>query len=96
MTTIEIQVPAELAQRLRPYQHDLARLLEWGLRYLEDQASSPPDEQSEEYLALAEQLEALDEAAGCWSDEHHPDLTTDQDIDNWLADLRRNWSKELG
>jgi hypothetical protein len=45
----------------------------------------------EEYLAIQEQLEALDEAAGCWSDERHPDMATDADIDNWLADLRSNW-----
>ncbi len=32
---IEIQIPTELARRLRPYRGDLARILEWGLRYVE-------------------------------------------------------------
>jgi len=43
METIEIQVPSELGQRLRPYQHDLARLLELGLRYLEENKPTQPE-----------------------------------------------------
>lgn len=35
METIQIQVPSELARRLRPYQGELPRILEWGLRHLE-------------------------------------------------------------
>jgi len=35
METIQILVPSELAQRLQPYQDDLPRVLEWGLRYVE-------------------------------------------------------------
>ena len=46
-----------------------------------------------ERLALEEQLAALDEAAGAWSDENHPDMRTDEDIDRWLEDLRRSWGK---
>ena len=33
--TIQIQVPSELARRLRPYQRELPRILEWGLRRVE-------------------------------------------------------------
>jgi hypothetical protein len=36
METIEIELPTELVQRLRPYQDNLAHLLELGLRYLEE------------------------------------------------------------
>ncbi len=32
---IQIPVSAELAQRLRPYQSELPRILEWGLRHVE-------------------------------------------------------------
>lgn len=35
METIQVQVSSELAQRLRPYQGELHRILEWGLRHLE-------------------------------------------------------------
>lgn len=35
METLQIQVPTDLFQRLRPYQDDLVRLLELGLHYLE-------------------------------------------------------------
>jgi hypothetical protein len=49
----------------------------------------------EEKLALQEQLAALEEAAGCWSDEDHPELRTDEDIDRWLTELRRPWDEHL-
>lgn len=42
-----------------------------------------------------EQLVALEEAAGCWSDEDHPEMQTAEDIDRWLADLRRPWDEHL-
>lgn len=35
-----------------------------------------------------EQLEAIDNAAGAWKDEHHSDMKTDEDIDRWLKNLR--------
>ena len=48
----------------------------------------------EEYLALAEQAAAIEEAAGAWSDENHLDLRTDADIERWLASLRTNWTTQ--
>ncbi len=45
----------------------------------------------EDYLAIAEQEALLAETAGCWSDEHHPELATGQEIDEWLAALRGEW-----
>ena len=48
----------------------------------------------EERLQLEEQSAALDETAGAWSDENHPEMRTDEDIDRWLSDLRRAWSKQ--
>jgi Arc/MetJ-type ribon-helix-helix transcriptional regulator len=46
----------------------------------------------EERLALEEQVAVLDEAAGAWTDENHPEMLTDQDVERWLDDLRRSWS----
>ena len=57
-------------------------------------------EMLEERLAIKEQLQALEETAGCWSEERHPDMTTEDDIDSWLAKLRgggncrQNWLLE--
>lgn len=48
------------------------------------------DARHERRLALAEQLAALDETAGAWSDERHPEMLTEEDIDRWLADLCRS------
>lgn len=46
----------------------------------------------EERLALEEQLLALDETAGAWSDENHPDMLDDAAIYGWLNTLRSSWS----
>ena len=48
----------------------------------------------EEQLAIAEQLQAIEESAGCWRDERHPDMASGGDIDRWLANLRGNWQRE--
>ena len=45
----------------------------------------------EERLALEEQNTALRESAGAWSDENHPDMASEADIDHWLDDLRKTW-----
>jgi hypothetical protein len=42
----------------------------------------------EEKVALAEQNIALEEAAGIWKDEDYPHLATDEDIDQFIRDLR--------
>ena len=44
-----------------------------------------------EKLALEEQATAIEEAAGSWPDAAHPALTTDEDIERWLAELRQAW-----
>ena len=44
-----------------------------------------------ERLILEEQRLALEESAGAWADESHPELRDDEAIDRWLADLRRTW-----
>lgn len=61
-------------------------------------AQVPPGQRSlfitrilEDYLAVAEQSALLEETAGCWSDEHHPELATGEEIDAWLAALRGEW-----
>jgi Arc/MetJ-type ribon-helix-helix transcriptional regulator len=48
----------------------------------------------EERLALEEQVAALEETAGAWSDQNHPEMRTDEDIDRWLADLRSSWGRK--
>ena len=48
----------------------------------------------EERLALEEQITALAETAGAWSDQNHPEMRTDEDIDHWLDNLRQLWSKK--
>ena len=47
----------------------------------------------EERLAIEEQLTVLDETAGAWTDENHPDMKTDEDIDRWLTTLRASWGQ---
>jgi metal-responsive CopG/Arc/MetJ family transcriptional regulator len=42
----------------------------------------------QEHLAMLEQLAALEESAGAWTNELHPEMQTEADIDRWLAQLR--------
>ena len=42
----------------------------------------------EERLALAEQALAIEEGAGIWKDEDYPHLATDDDIEQWIRELR--------
>lgn len=49
----------------------------------------------EEQLAIEEQSIALDEGAGLWSDELHPELQTPDDVNQWVKSLRRSWSIPL-
>jgi hypothetical protein len=50
----------------------------------------------EEHLAIEEQSQALDESAGCWNDQRHPDMATGEDIDAWLVTLRGRWQRQNG
>jgi hypothetical protein len=60
METIQVQVPSELARRLRLHYDDLLKILEWGLRCIEGEAegdsiSSPgePDSTPDREQVLA-------------------------------------------
>jgi hypothetical protein len=55
--TIQIQVSSELARRLRPYQRELPRILEWGLRHVEREAEAETRAESvPEAMALQERV----------------------------------------
>lgn len=45
----------------------------------------------EERLALEEQVAALAETAGAWSEQGHREMRTEEDIDRRLSDLRGSW-----
>jgi hypothetical protein len=45
-----------------------------------------------ERLALTEQQLALEESAGAWSNERHPEMQDDAAIDRWLIELRQSWT----
>ncbi len=46
----------------------------------------------EERLALEEQVAALDESAGAWSDEDYPDLDSVEAVETWIRELRSTWT----
>jgi metal-responsive CopG/Arc/MetJ family transcriptional regulator len=45
----------------------------------------------QEQLAVLEQVVALDETAGIWTDAAYPEMRTEADIDYWLTQLRGSW-----
>jgi predicted transcriptional regulator len=50
----------------------------------------------EERLALEEQALAVEEAAGTWSDDNHPEMLDDAAIDRWLDAVRSSWRRTGG
>jgi hypothetical protein len=52
-------------------------------------------EASQEKLERIRQAEALREAFGSWSDELHPELKTQKDIDKWVRSLRQSDSDRM-
>ena len=65
METIEIQVSSELARRLRPYQDELPRILEWGLYHIEREAEAKTGtESATEAMASQKQVVAALHQAG--------------------------------
>jgi predicted transcriptional regulator len=78
---ITVMLPEALLSRLR--EHVPAR-----------QRSRFILEAIEERLVLEEQITALAETAGAWSDQNHPEMRTDEDIDRWLDNLRQSRSKK--
>lgn len=45
----------------------------------------------ESQLAIEEQMAAVEETAGIWTEENHPELKTEEDVDAWLQNLRQSW-----
>ena len=64
--TIQVQVPSELARRLRLHSDDLTKILEWGLRCIEGeaQAGAPPPLSEPESTPDREQVLAALRSAG--------------------------------
>ena len=75
METIQVQVSSELAKQLRPYHRQLPQILEWGLRYLEQQQTDPGTQQ--QTLAVLRQVGATG-----------PDLDT---MTHYLAERAAGW-----
>jgi len=46
------------------------------------------------YVRKLKLLAAIKETAGAWDDESHPELSTPEDIDRWLRQIRSTWRRE--
>lgn len=71
-------------------------------RLLEELAElAPPRKRSQiivaattDYVQRLRLLRAIQESAGLWEKESHPELATPEDIDKWLRRMRSNWRAE--
>ncbi len=72
------------------------------VRLLKDLDSlAPPRKRSQiivtataDYVRKLKLLAAIKETSGAWDDESHPELTTPEDIDGWLRQIRSTWRRE--
>ncbi len=62
---------------------------------------APPSKRSQiivtattDYVRKLKLLAAIKETAGVWDNESHPELSTPQDIDRWLHQIRSAWRRE--
>jgi plasmid stability protein len=63
METIQIRVPSSLAQELLPYQSELPRVLEMGLRQLKKrEAAHAKESENEDRTVLEQTIAALQQA----------------------------------
>ncbi len=46
-------------------------------------------------LLQLKQRKALEEAAGAWTDENHPELQTPEDVQNWLREIRASTNERI-
>lgn len=51
-------------------------------------------EATADYVRRLKLLTAIKETAGIWTDEDHPELSTPEDIDRWLREMRSSWRRE--
>jgi len=71
-------------------------------RLLEDlDRLAPPRKRSQiivtataDYVRRLKLLAAIKETAGVWDDESHPELSTPEDIDRWLRQIRSAWRRD--
>lgn len=80
---VNVRFPRELMRELRRY--------------------VPPRKRSQVIIAGTAKMlaeiklkEALKAGAGAWSDESHPDLKTQEDINRYLENLRRSTDERIG
>lgn len=52
-------------------------------------------EAAREKIARERFLKALNEAAGAWTDENHPDLNTNEDIRRYLDRVRNSYQERI-
>ena len=52
-------------------------------------------EAAKEKIARERFLKALNEAAGAWTDEDHPDLNTNEDIRIYLDRVRNSYQERI-
>ena len=52
-------------------------------------------EAAKEKIARERFLKALNEAAGAWTDENHPDLNTNEDIRIYLDRVRNSYQERI-
>lgn len=55
------------------------------------QRSSFINEAVSKQIAIAKQTQAIEESAGIWTDENHPDMQDEKAIDQWLEKTRQDW-----
>lgn len=75
---ISISIPRDLYEQIKPLAPNLSAFIAEGLR---------------EFVARERARRAIEESAGAWSDENHPDLTGPSDVERYVRETRAGWRR---
>jgi len=76
---ISISLPRDLYEEIKPLAPNLSSFIAQGLR---------------EFVTRERARRAIEESAGAWSDENHPELREPHDVERYVREIRAGWRRQ--
>lgn len=73
---VSLTLPEELLKQIKDMTNNVSAFVAEGMR---------------QYIAKERVRRALEQSAGVWSQENHPDLTTVKRVEEYVREIRSEW-----
>ena len=73
---VSLTLPEELLKQIKAMTNNVSAFVTEGMR---------------QYIAKERVRQALEQSAGVWSRENHPDLTTIKRVEEYVREIRSEW-----